>query len=661
MSKKSRKILGAAVAFFAVAAFAPVFGLEVDRKELESVGSGGGVVFQNYSGPHTVINSVDQIRGIGSALAPSISANPDRYASVGNSARYQIIHAVDEKEQGKLDADILVIGSNATVDHITNLRRIISAYLSSAYDYSRRDADTIAVFATVYNAVYRGNMDNFSEKYKKVVVDSLNEARVGLSKNYQEWPGATQIVIPLYDVRGGLSTVDSSEIAGRQVIESLQGEDDKGIDARKGMVDIMDREADAASDAADEARKRAEAEAEKAREEAEKASEANREAAEAKREAASAQKDADGAQKQADSAQKNADAAQAAADEAKRHADAAQAAADEAQREADAAKAAAEAAQRTAEENPNDAVAQADAAQKQAEADAAQKQADAAQKQADAEQKNADQKQGSADAAQQNAEQKQAQADAAQQNAEQKQAQAEAKQGEAEQQAQRAGEQAQRAGEQQAQADEQAEAAERKRAEAQAERDSIARDQEEVMNRESVADENVLYGLKSVDEIGTMSAIVKMNSQNGELVKESPVSVIRSRTVYEDGSNFVAIAGTNFGNGAIKLVLIDKDSLEIVGESNEILSETSVLVEFGGSYFCVVKTGTASFVVGKFNNNAQLLIQSDVPVKAATPITITKKGVLVTSSDGVPVLLNESDLTAITKNVPTASANVDAK
>ena len=144
-----------------------------------------------------------------------------------------------------------------------------------------------------------------------------------------------------------------------------------------------------------------------------------------------------------------------------------------------------------------------------------------------------------------------------------------------------------------------------------------------------------------------MSAIVKMNSATGKLVKESPVSVIRSRTVYEDGNNFVAITGTNFGNGAIKLVLIDKENLEIAKESNEVLSETSVLVEYDGSYYAVVKTGATNFVIGKFNNNADLLIQSPVAVKPATPITITAKGILVTSNDGLPILLNINDLTEI--------------
>ena len=613
--KKSRRLFCAALVLFAAS---NAFSLEVNRAELESA-NGRGIVFQNYSGPHTIINSVDQIRGIGSSLAPTIAADPDTFKTVGTPSRYYIIHAVDPKETEKFDADILVIGENATVDHIRNLRRIISAYLESAYGYSRADADTIATFATVYNAVYRNNSDNFTAKYKKIVTDNLTAGKIGISTNYQEWPGTTQIVIPLFDLHGGLSTVNTSEISDRQVIRSLQNEDDKGIDSRKEMVDIKDREADNAEAAAQDAQKRATEENDKLKEEQEKSAQANQEATQAKKDANAAQREADNAQKAADNAQKSADDAQKSADEAKKS--------------AEEAKKAAEEAKKAAEENPDDAQAQADAQKAQAQAD--QKQAQADQKQADAQDKQA-----KADEKQNDAQDKQAKAD--------EQAAKTAEQAEATKQAQEESNAAQ------AQAD-------KKRSEAQDERAAIADDQQALIRSEAVADENILYGLKSVDELGAMSAIVKMNSSTGELVKESPVSVIRSRTVYEDSGNFVAIAGTNFGNGAIKLVLIDKESLEIAKESTDVLSETSVLVEYEGTYYAVIKTGAANFVIGKFNNNAETLVKSPVSVKAATPITITAKGVLVTASNGSPVLLNPNDLTVIGKTPDAGNSAADAK
>ena len=87
------------------------------------------------------------------------------------------------------------------MDHIDNLRRIIAAYLESAYGYSRQDSQTLAVFVTVYNAVYRGKLDVFKQKYKTVVTKNLTANKAGLALNYAEWPGKTQIVIPLSTVK----------------------------------------------------------------------------------------------------------------------------------------------------------------------------------------------------------------------------------------------------------------------------------------------------------------------------------------------------------------------------------------------------------------------------------------------------------------------------
>ena len=599
--------------------------IDVNRSELESAGA--SVEFENYGGPHAVIETARAIRDIGGALGRQVAKNVQVQATYGEGAKYTLIHAVTDEGKGKLDADILVLNKTAGVDHIVNLRRIITGFLAEAYGYSEEDAGTIATFVTVYNAVYRNNLDNFTAKYNKIVTDNLTAGKIGIDTNYQEWPGKTQIVIPLFDVRGGLSTVDTSAISDKQVIKSLQNEEDKGIGARKEMVDIKEREADNATEEAQNAQKKATEENEKLKAEQEKAEQANKDATQAKRDAANAEREADKAQKDADNAQKQADNAQKQADNAQKQAD-------EAQKQADEAKAIADA-------NPNDKQAQDDAAKKQAEAD---------QKQAVA-----DQKQAAADDKQNAADNKQSAADDKKAAAAEKQNEAQDKQAKADEQASKTADQAAKAAEAQEESAKAQEQADKKRTEAQEERAAIAEDQQALIRAEEVAEENVLYGLKSIDDLGAMSAIVKMNSATGALVKESPVSVIRSRTVYEDGNNFVAIAGTNFGNGAIKLVLIDKENLEIAKESSEVLSETSVLVEYDGYYYAVVKTGATSFVVGKFNNNAEIEVKSPVAVKAATPITITTKGVLVTSNDGLPILLNAKDLTAVT------GSNSDAK
>lgn len=509
---------------------AMLFAVEVDERELETV-SQDAVVFENYTGPHTVVNTASEIADIGNGLGRSVSADVNSAGAAGNSARYQIIHAIDPSEKGKLDADIFIIGASSSIDHIRNVRRIIAAYLSTAYGYSSQDANTVATFVTVYNAVYRGNLGYFQSKYKKAVTDNLTQDKAGIALSWRDWPGKTQIVIPLSDVNGGLSTVDTSVISDKKVVESMQEDDDKGVDTRKEMVDIKEREADNAQERANAAQKKATEETAKLKEEQQKSQEANKEAEEAAK---------------------------------------------------------------TAQENPDD--------------------------------------------------------EQAQQIAEEKQAAAEEQAQKTEEQAQKAEEAKEEAAAAQAQAD-------TKRTEAQTERTSIAQDQQEVV-REQTANENAeaVYGLRSIDDLGVMSALVKMNADTGTVIKESPVTVIRTRTVYEAQDGYVAIAGTNIGNGAIKLVLLDKDNMEITKESSETLSETSVLVEDSGNYYCIVQDGS-KFVVGKFNASLENLLKSPVAVKPATPITITSRGVLVTSIANRPILLSLNDLTLIQDT----SAYADAK
>ena len=498
---------------------ASVFALEVDEPELKVTGN-ETVEFINYTGPHKVIDSLEAIKRIGSDMGKTIV--PEKASTVGNKNKYYVVHAVDASEKGKLDADILFIGPDATVDHIKNLRRIISAYLSSAYGYSEKDADTLAVFVTVYNAVYRGQYDTYNSKYKSVVMQNLSKDNCGLSTTYKEWPGKSEIVIPLYDVSGGLSTVDTSVISDSTVVDSMKEDDDKNVDSRKDMVDLKEREAEQATEKAQTAQK--------------KAAEENKKLDETKKEATKAQKEADTAKKEA-------------------------------------------------EKNPT-------------------------------------------------AENKQ--------KAEEAQAKADEKKEEVKEQEKKTEEAKQEAAEQQSLAD-------KKQNEAYDERKEIAKDQQEVQEKEAAeAKMPSEYGIILSDEKNLLSRLVRFNTDTGEIIKKSPVTEIRNRTIYALGNEFIAVAGEDSGNAAIKLVTIDQVNMEITSESNETLAADSVLVRDGNEFYCVIADGNA-WKVGKFDSNLVLKLKSDVDVKSSTPITITDSGVVITDSAGRLRLLNKADLKSITK------------
>ncbi len=514
---------------------ASLFALEVNENELKTADD-TTIEFINYTGPHKVIDSVAAIRLIGSGLGKQIAVDPTKSANTNKNAKYWVVHAIDENESGKLDADILYIGSEATVDHINNLRRIISAYLISAYGYSEKDADTIAVFITVYNAVYRGKLDTFKSKYKNVVIENLSSDNCGLSVNYKDWPGKSEIVIPLYDVKnGGLSTVETSVISDSTVVDSMKEDDDKNVESRKEMVDIKEREADEAGEKAKEAQKKAVTEQKKLEEEKKKT--------------------------------------------------------EETKKEAKAAEQKAEEKQKKAEENPNDKKAQEEAKEAKKEAE---------------EKKEAVKEQ------------------------EKKQEEQQTKTEEAKQEAK----------EQQARAD-------KKETEAQNERKEIAKDQAEVQKKEAEqARMSTEFGIILSDEANMLSRLVKFNIENGEVVKNSPVAQIRNRTVYKEGDEFIAIAGENSKKGAVKLVTISPDTLEISAESDNQIAEDSVLVQDGKEYYCVVNE-SGKYYLAKFGGDLGLKLKSSIQVKSGTPVTVTDSGIVVTDSNGRLRLLDKKDLSVI--------------
>ena len=68
-------------------AFFGLNALEVNQPELESVGK-DTIEFINYTGPHTVINTKDEISGIGSALGEKIAPNvANNYAAGDNNVK----------------------------------------------------------------------------------------------------------------------------------------------------------------------------------------------------------------------------------------------------------------------------------------------------------------------------------------------------------------------------------------------------------------------------------------------------------------------------------------------------------------------------------------------------------------------------------------------
>ena len=154
------------------------------------------------------------------------------------------------------------------------------------------------------------------------------------------------------------------------------------------------------------------------------------------------------------------------------------------------------------------------------------------------------------------------------------------------------------------------------------------------------------YGIILTDEKEMLSRLVKFNKETGEVIKPSPVMSIRNRTIYKSDDSYIAIAGEDSGNGAIKLVAIDPDSMEITAETDITIAKDSVLIQDGTDYYCVTDEKGKSYIA-KFGSDLTLKLKSTVEVISCTPITMTSSGLVITDVNGKLKVLDKQDLSDI--------------
>ncbi|MDR2343587.1 MAG: hypothetical protein LBD86_03550 [Spirochaetaceae bacterium] len=217
-----------------------------DLVDTDELGSGLGPVdfIDNMAAPAR-IDTRQQIFDIGNTLGLAVRNNVE---AAGNASRYFVIHRLHPPEFDKLDGDIFGLGPGAEVDRISNLRLIIQGYLQGAYAYEAADAALLAGYISIYNAVHRRDRAYFAGRYKTPLLGDLEEGKEGLSTRWDEWPGATLMLVPLKTAAdGSLSAVDTSSITGNEVVDELRKEDDRGVEQRQQMVELKEREAEEAA------------------------------------------------------------------------------------------------------------------------------------------------------------------------------------------------------------------------------------------------------------------------------------------------------------------------------------------------------------------------------------------------------------------------------
>ena len=556
-----------------------VINAQVYEPELENLGP---VEFINYEGPHTRIETRAQIRSIGYSLGIMIR-NGQSYA--GGAGRYFVIHSESGADGSKLDADIFGLGVDVGVDHVRNLRLIIQGYLEAAYSYSERDAALLAEYITIYNAVHRGDHRYFDSRYKKAVMDNITPERAGLSIRYDEWPGRTLMVIPLGPSSAGpLSSVSTTPLTEPQITDQLRQQPDMGIDTRRDMVDLMERQSEEAAQQAQIQREAIIQDEQRLAEERRRSEEQQQQAAEQQRQAQEQQRQAQEQQRQADEQQRQAQAEQ----------------------------------ERIARERQEEEADQRALDQRQQEAERLEREAEEQRQQAEEQQRQAEEQQ-------RQAEEQQRQAEERQRELEQQQREVEERRQEAEQIDQYS---------------------EQKADEAQQERREIAGDQQAVIDQEDLRPlpTTGILGATILSQNSSLGRIVKINPDNGQEVRRSALNSINARSITILDGRLFAIAGEARGDGAIRLIEINTDTLEMLKQGDDDISPQSLIWVNGNDLYAITSSGS-NFYLTRFDTELVRQARSSMTVHPFASVNFGDGFLVTQRADGTAVLLNIRELT----------------
>jgi hypothetical protein len=164
--------------------------VKLNEKELKSSTK---VNFKNRSINRADISMIRENEEIGRKLSNEIDRNPE----VPYSYKGIQVKRIGKQTDNKFSADILSLSKNSKYGHIHSLHRILSKYIQVGFQYDEESADSIAFYTLYYNAIHRNEKSYFQDKYIDDVIDELDIEKVGLSQDFKEWPGGTQIVLPL--------------------------------------------------------------------------------------------------------------------------------------------------------------------------------------------------------------------------------------------------------------------------------------------------------------------------------------------------------------------------------------------------------------------------------------------------------------------------------
>jgi uncharacterized membrane protein len=184
------------------------------------------VKFQNKDSTRAPDSKRNLDAEIGAKLSQAVDKNSNEKVSGIFVKRYI-------SPDDKLGGDVLTLSNEFKANHINTIKRILSAYIQSSFSYDTKKSDILTFYVLYYNVMHRNNKNFFSEKYSKILTDDLVQESVGISVNYSEWTGKTQIVVPfikniLKDKKTDLPLSELEDTVNPDLDKNKKGIQEKG-------------------------------------------------------------------------------------------------------------------------------------------------------------------------------------------------------------------------------------------------------------------------------------------------------------------------------------------------------------------------------------------------------------------------------------------------
>ncbi len=214
-----------------VTIFLIMFSFSLQTKDAPSLSEGEikaskKVKFQNKDSTKAPNSKRNLDVEIGTKLSEAVDKNSKEKVSGILVNRYI-------SQDDKMGGDILTLSSDFKANHINTIKRILSAYIQSTFSYDTKKSDILTFYVLYYNVMHRNNKNFFIEKYSKILTNDILEESVGISVNYSEWTGKTQIVVPfikniLKDKKTDLPLSELEDIVNPDLDKNKKGVQEKG-------------------------------------------------------------------------------------------------------------------------------------------------------------------------------------------------------------------------------------------------------------------------------------------------------------------------------------------------------------------------------------------------------------------------------------------------